>query len=122
MRIISMDMPPLTPPDKPLSPVLWRVLLLLACVLVFAFALHAKVAVYGDTQPHPSTSSKLWRDGAKFEPPQAAPIGLLWLTVILSTLLAPTIVRPYQASPVVPSSERRRRQHVRRFLRPPPSL
>ena len=61
-----MDMRPLTAPEKPLSPACLRFLPLVACVLVFAFAAHAKVSVYHQsTQPQTSTSAKLWLSAEK---------------------------------------------------------
>src|ERR1017187_2092069 len=62
----SVFLSSLTLPEKMLSPVGWRHLLLAACVLVFAFALHAKVSVYQQgTHIDTSTSSNLWRTGGR---------------------------------------------------------
>jgi len=118
-----MDMPPLTPPDQPLPPLLWRVLLLLACVLVFSFALHAKVAVYGhSTQPQPGTSSKLWTNGMRFEaPPENPSLPLLWLTLFLVSIIWLTPSSRLQETRVVVARTRSSQQFLHRFLRPPPS-
>jgi hypothetical protein len=118
-----MDMPPLTPPDKPLNPVFWRLLLVLACVLVFSFALHAKVAVYGHTtQPHPTTSSKLWMNDVRLDGPTAAPSFVaMWLAMIVASLLLASPVGRLQAAPAVMVHELGCRQYLHRFLRPPPT-
>ena len=117
-----MDMPPLTSPDRPLNPVFWRILLLVACVLVFSFALHAKVAVYDHgSQPQPSTSSKLWLSGLKTELPSTTSLtSLLWLAVFLVCLISWQFEPRYHAVCGTPARELRRRQYLQRFLRPPP--
>ena len=123
VRIIYMDMPPLTAPDRPLSPVLWRTLLLLACILVFSFALHAKLAVYGHVQPQPSTSSKLWQSSDwKVELPVAIPLAsLFWIaSLILSTLFCLRVSQRYHEVCEIAVPELRRQQFLHRFLRPPP--
>jgi hypothetical protein len=95
-------------------------LLVVACVLVFSFALHAKVAVYQHSQPQASTASKMWTSGAKFEAPAlTANLPVLWLLAVVAAMhlskaswnlsLAPTKAR-----------EIRRQQYLHRFLRPPP--
>jgi hypothetical protein len=115
-----MDMPPLTPPDRPLNRVYWHILLLAACVLVFAFALHAKVAVYGHAQPQPSTAAKLWTNGEKFQAPTAprSPVQL-WLAAFLTWLFVWTS-RHDVAMPVLVARERASDRYLHRFLRPPP--
>jgi len=115
-------MPPLTSPDKPLNPVFWRVLLLLAVVLVFSFALHAKLGVYRTgSHPETSTSSKLWTEGTKWPPAPTIPSAtLVWLAVFLSSLLSITQVGHYLAVSAAMSHEQRSRQYLHRFLRPPP--
>ena len=120
---MPVDMPPLTTPDRPLNPWVWRVMLLLACVLVFSFALHAKLGVYETgSRPETSTSSKLWTDGAKWHPVSAVPSAtLIWLAVFLSSLLCAEQVRRYVAAPGVIAREQRNRQYLHRFLRPPPA-
>ena len=117
-----MDMPPLTPPDRPLNPVFWRILLLLACVLVFSFALHAKVAVYDHgSQPQPSTSSKLWLTGLKTEVPSATSLfTLFWLATFLTCLIFWQFEERYHAVCGSEARELRRQQYLHRFLRPPP--
>jgi len=121
-RINCMDMPPLTSPDKPLNSLFWRLLLLLACVLVFSFALHAKVAVYGHIQPQPSTSSKMWMNGTRFEVPDLTSSAvLLWLAVLSIPLFYRKSAGRFEAAPVALAREpSRREQYLRRFLRPPP--
>ena len=117
-----MDMPPLTSPDRPLNPVFWRMLLLLACVLVFSFALHAKMAVYDHgSQPQPSTSSKLWLTGLRTELPSATSlISLFWLATFLTSLISRRFEERYHALCGTVTRESRRRQYLHRFLRPPP--
>lgn len=117
-----MDMPPLTPPDKPLSPVFWRILLLLACVLVFSFALHAKVAIYDHgSQPQPSTSSKLWFTGLRSELPSTTSLASLFgLAAFLICLNAWQFEQRYYAICETVACELRRQQYLHRFLRPPP--
>ena len=119
-RIISRNMPPLTPPHRPMNAAFWRVLLLLACMLVFSFALHAKLAVYGHSQPQSSTSSKLWTSEAKIGAP-SMDTGWLLLSLLLVTLYLQLTRNShgYTAEPVV-VRESRRRRHLSRFLRPPP--
>lgn len=118
-----MEMPPFTPPKKPLNPVFWRLLLFVACVLVFSFALHAKVAVYeqAQPQPHPSTSSKLWDNGAKFTlPPMTSGLSLVWLAVSIASLLGWQNSQRFHRTPVL-ACKRRHHHYLHRFLRPPPS-
>ena len=117
-----MDMPPLTAPDRPLNSVFWRILLLLACVLVFSFALHAKVAVYDHgSQPQPSTSSKLWLTGLKSEVSSTASFAsLLWLAAFLICLISWQFEQRYHAVCETVVYELRRRHYLHRFLRAPP--
>jgi hypothetical protein len=117
-----MDMPPLTSPDRPLNPVFWRILLLLACVLVFSFALHAKVAVYDHgSQPQPSTSSKLWLTGLKIELPTTASLfSLFWLAAFLTSAIYCQMEPRYHAVCETVARESRRQRYLHRFLRPPP--
>jgi hypothetical protein len=115
-----MEMPPLTSPDRALSPACWRLLLVVACVLVFGFALHAKVAVYGHTaQPHASTASKLWVDGKKvdFDLPRVSSV-LFYLAALLLVFSQQFEHRPYVHN-AIPASALNR-QYLHRFLRPPP--
>jgi hypothetical protein len=117
-----MDMPPLTSPDRPLNPVFWRILLLLACVLVFSFALHAKTAVYDhSSQPQPSTSSKLWLTAFKTELPSASSLFFLfWFSASLICLISWQREQRYHAVCGTAARELRRQQYLHRFLRPPP--
>ena len=118
-----MDMPPLTSPDRPLNPVFWRILLLLACVLVFSFALHAKTAVYDHAaHPQPSTSSKLWLTVLKSELPSATSLtSLLWLGAFLISFISWHFEQRYPAVCETSVRELRQQQYLHRFLRPPPS-
>jgi hypothetical protein len=63
--------------------------MLAACVLVFAFALHAKVAVYQQSaQPQTSTSAKLWLNGEKSATDPIFPsIAVLWFAVFAVWLI-----------------------------------
>jgi hypothetical protein len=116
-----MDMPPLTAPDRPLSPVFWRIMLLLACVLVFNFALHAKLAAYDHGQPQASTSSKLWLTACKAELPPAVPIfPLFWIAAFIACLFHCQAAQRYHAVCETAIPELRRQQFLHRFLRPPP--
>lgn len=105
-----------------MHPVWWRVLLLAGCVLVFGFALHAKLAVYGHTpQPQASTSSKLWLGAGKLEPQQVEPVvSVFWLALfLLSSRLQPAEGR-YHGVRLVPAVQQYRQYSPHRFLRPPP--
>lgn len=115
-------MPPLTSPARPLNPVIWRLLLVVACVLVFSFALHAKVAVYEHSGPQASTSSKMWSNGARFESPVLTLAALLpWLAFLLPYILLFEASRRYHLAPVkVLRLPRQRCAH--QFRRPPPAL
>jgi hypothetical protein len=121
-RIITVDMPPLTAPDKPLSPVSWRLLLLVACVLVFAFALHAKVAVYHQSaSPQTSTSAKLWISGEKMSGQPLSPsVGLLWFAMLVLLGFSPRTEARIEVADHAPGVLRARRLFLQRFLRPPP--
>jgi hypothetical protein len=121
---MAVDMPPLTSPEKPLSPVCWRLLLLVACVLVFSFALHAKVAVYQQsTQPQTSTSHKLWLNGEKTAiQPLSLSASVLWLAPLVFWLFSSkTEMRPATIDRTS-GMLRERQLYLHRFLRPPPGL
>ncbi len=108
-----------------MNPMCWRTLLLVACVLVFAFALHAKLAVYGNaTQPRASTASKLWLSGGKLQEqtPVAPATTVFWLAaflIIYAIDRRPTL--RYQAAREDVPQSRRSQMYLHRFLRPPPS-
>lgn len=121
-RLNYMEMPPLTAPDRPLHPLVWKVLLLLACMLVFCFALHAKTAVYGQSsQPQPTTSSKLWANAERFDAPvQISSSTFLWLVVFLASLLYLHAERRLERECVVIPRQQRSLNYLHRFLRPPP--
>ena len=73
---------------KPLQMACWRFLLLACCVLVFLFALHAKVSVYQQNHVDTSTSSKLWVSGERHEPlPASTSVTLFWFAAVLVFLL-----------------------------------
>src|SRR6516162_2733480 len=114
-------MPPFTSPDRPLRPVCWRLLLVLACLLVFCFALHAKVAIYGHSvQPHASTASKLWLDGKKLDVQSPSlTFVLLCLTPILLAVRQQFELRRFVHHTTPPASALNWR-YLHRFLRPPP--
>jgi hypothetical protein len=115
-------MPPLTSPEKPLSPACWRFLLVLACVLVFAFALHAKVSVYDQsTQPQTSTSAKLWLNGERTTiQPHSPSISVLWFATLLVWLFSEYPEMRLAAVVRTPGTVRARQLYLHRFLRPPP--
>jgi hypothetical protein len=98
-------------------------MLLLACVLVFSFALHAKLGVYVvGAHPDPSTASKLWMSDATWHlNPAAPPATLIWLAVLLSVLLGTHWVHRGVVAPIVSVREQQKRQYLHRFLRPPPT-
>ena len=115
-------MPPWTDPDKPLSPTWWRLLLVAACVLVFTFALNAKVAVYQQSpQPQTSTSAKLWLNGERTEMPPSFPG---FLVLCFAALVCSLVSKGRETWQVVayrtwvpaPASQ----HYLHRFLRPPP--
>jgi hypothetical protein len=114
-------MPPLTSPDEPLSPTCWRLLLLAACVLVFAFALHAKVAVYDQSpQPQTSTSAKLWLNPQKAPEPISLSIPVLWFTALLINLFSEPREARYEVANRTSVRSQADRLCLYRFLRPPP--
>jgi hypothetical protein len=115
-------MPPLTSPEKTLSPACWRLLLLAACVLVFAFALHAKVSVYQQGgHVDTSTSSKLWLDGDRqVSQPICQSLTVVWLASVLIYLLYKQSERRYDAVYRTPARVQLSQLYLHRFLRPPP--
>jgi hypothetical protein len=115
-------MPPLTSPDKPLSPTCWRLLLLAACVLVFTFALHAKMGVYHQpTQPQTATSAKLWLNGEKMGIlPLSLSIGALWFAALMVWLFFPRSEMQLAVVDRTLGVQRARQLFLQRFLRPPP--
>jgi hypothetical protein len=115
-------MPPLTAPDKPLSPTCWRLLLLAACVLVFAFALHAKVAVYHQSpQPQTSTSAKLWLNGEKVViQPSFSTFPVLCFAALLFSLFSRPREARYEVAYRTSVPAQASRLYLHRFLRPPP--
>jgi hypothetical protein len=98
-------------------------MLLLACVLVFAFALHAKLGMYvAGSQPDASTASKLWTDAAKWQPPPIIPsAALMWLAVFVASLLCTQLADRYIVALEEVPREQGSRRYLHRFLRPPPA-
>lgn len=100
---------------------------LLLCLLVFFFALHAKLAVYNGSagaKATPSTASKLWAGGQKLEDRAHRYDSTPLLVFAVVWLCALCLRREcHVASPVVvPAADSLRRWHLHRFLRPPPFL
>ena len=100
---------------------LWRFLLVLSCVLVFAFAFHAKVAIYHPGHIDGSTASKMWPAGGKLESGQAGPELMVFylFALFLFVLCVPTQRRlaAMRRSIALPVS---RQFYSQRFQRPPP--
>ncbi len=115
-------MPPLTSPEKTLDRASWRFLLLAACVLVFAFSLHAKVAIYHQAaQPETSTSAKLWVDGEKVAIPQVSlSISVVWFAALIFWLFTQRPIVRVAVADRNPGMVRAPQLFLRRFLRPPP--
>ena len=99
-----------------------RWLLLGCCLLVFLFALHAKVSVYQQSRPlDAATSSKLWLDGVRHElPPVPARVAPFWLTTIILLLVNQQPERRYRAACPMPALATLSQLYLHRFLRPPP--
>jgi hypothetical protein len=96
-------------------------MLLAACVLVFAFALHAKVAVYDQSpQPETSTSAKLWLNPQRAPDPFSLTFPVPWFAALLFNLLFRPRETRYEVAyrTLVPSQAKR--LYLHRFLRPPP--
>ncbi len=99
----------------------WRFLLLACCVLVFLFALHAKVSVYQQNHIDTSTSSKLWLSGEKHEPPPLSTgVTLSWFAAALVFFLHSQSERRYDAVCRAPAPASPSQLYLHRFLRPPP--
>ena len=109
-------------PEKTLSPVGWRLLLLAACVLVFAFALHAKVSVYQQgSHIDTSTSSKLWLDGQRqVAQPISESLAVFWLASFLIYLFYKQSEGRHDAVYRAPAPVQLTQLYLHRFLRPPP--
>jgi len=101
--------------------------LLAICVLLFLFVLQAKTAVYnGKSQVKvtPTTASKLWLDGHKWEA-QSVNSSAAILFWMVSLFLWVLYRRPERRAFSVRRTVHPRlasRQHLQRFLRPPPIL
>jgi hypothetical protein len=115
-------MSPLTLPEKTLSSVCGRLLLLTTCVLVFLFALHAKVSVYQQgSQIHTSTSSKLWLGGERqASQPISESLTVFWLACLLINLLYKKSEGRYDTVYRAPIPVQLSQIYLHRFLRPPP--
>lgn len=97
-------------------------MLLATCVLVFAFTLHAKLAVYHkSSQPRTSTSAKLWLNGDKATLQPIFPgMGGLWFATLVVGLFRQ---RPeIRLAAINPAPARLRPQQVflYRLLHSPP--
>jgi hypothetical protein len=100
----------------------WRFLLLACCVLVFLFALHAKVSVYQQSNHvDTSTSSKLWLSGERHDLlPASASVTLFWFAAVLVFLLCRQSERRYDSVCRAPAPASPNQMYLHRFLRPPP--
>ena len=103
-----------------------HVLIVAICALVFFFALHAKTSMYdgNGVKVTPVTSSKLWLNGQKMEPPAQQPDTGLLLCMAFLCLFALAFERHRLAVEVLPTPPLSNLplQYLRRFLRPPPAL
>ena len=110
--------------DKTSNSRTWRWLLLLACALVFLFALHAKVGVYDHARTpavHTSTSARLWLNGEKLQQHSGVPVlPLLWFSIL--TLDPLSYRTPRAGFPVLVAIPiNLGLQDLHRSLRPPPA-
>ena len=113
-------MSPLILPEKTLRPVCWRLLLLAACVLVFAFALHAKVSVYQQgSHIDTSTSSKLWLDGERQVSRPISQNLAVFCTFLLVHFLYKRPEGRFDAVYRAPVPVQLSQLYLHRFLRPP---
>jgi hypothetical protein len=103
-----------------------KALLLVICFLVFLFVLQAKTAVYStksEVKATPTTASKLWVDGHKWEA-RSVDSSTAILFLMASLFLLSLYRRPeWRAQRVRQQAFHPRlasRQHLQRFLRPPP--
>jgi hypothetical protein len=101
-------------------------LLLGISLLLFVFVLQAKTAVYnGSVQAKatPTTASKLWVDGNKWEAPSlsSSTAILFWMgSLFLLALYRRPEWRAHQTRQQAVDPRLASRQHLQRFLRPPP--
>jgi hypothetical protein len=100
-------------------------LLLAICFLLFLFVLQAKTAVYnGKAQAKvtPTTASKLWANGHKWETPSVSSSTAILFWMVSLFLLALYRKPEWRAYSVRQTVHPRlsTRQHLQRFLRPPP--
>ena len=100
-------------------------LIVLAAVVVFLFALHAKTGVYGSGtsgKVTSSTSAKMWLNGqrAEVEPTAQAGALLIWFAILFIHYLH--LHRQFGAQTLfrAPAPVRLSLLHWRRCLRPPP--
>jgi hypothetical protein len=104
-----------------------QTLLLAMCVLVFLFALRAKVAVYNGNAPAkvtPTTSAKLWLSGQKMEAQSLESSTEIWFWLALLSLFTLVQHREPVAQRVSrsPLPSNISLHYLHRFLRPPPLL
>lgn len=115
-----------TLPGKIVNSQKWRNALLLAiCVLLFLFVLQAKTGLYnGNAQAKvtPTTASKLWADGHKWEGPSVSTSTAILFWMVSLFLLALYRKPEWRACRIRQTVHPRlaSRRHLQRFLRPPP--
>ncbi len=111
-----------TSPREILCPIGWRLLLPAICVLVFVFALHAKLAVYHQSsQPQTSTSDKLWLNGEKATVPPIFPgIGGMWSAALVVWLFPQSPEMRPAVIDRAPAVIRAQQVFLYRFLHSPP--
>ncbi len=100
-------------------------LITLAAAVVFLFAFHAKVGVYGGVpgvKATASTSAKMWLSGQRAEVEPTAPSGtwLVWFAILLIHYLYLHRKGAVQTLFRAPAPVRLSLLHWRRCLRPPP--
>ena len=99
-------------------------LLLAICVLLFLFVLQAKTAMYNGKAPAkvtPTTASKLW-DGHKWEAPaiSSSTAILFWMASLFLLALSRRPEWHTHSARQAVDPRLASRQHLQRFLRPPP--
>lgn len=100
-------------------------LIAFAAAVVFLFAFHAKIGVYGNghgVKATSSTSAKMWLNGQKadVEPTSQAGALLIWFAILFIHYLYLHRQFGVQTLFRAPAPVRRSLLHWRRGLRPPP--
>jgi hypothetical protein len=100
-------------------------LITLAAAVVFLFAFHAKIGVYGSgpgVKATASTSAKMWLNGQRAEVELTAPSGslLIWFAILFIHYLYLHRKGEIQTVFRVPAPVRLSLLHWRQCLRPPP--